>query len=216
MAVKAPKKKYTVEKNEAETQEKIVSFSQAMDAGEDNAITDLWNEMVGGYGKKIAEQVSLLGSSEVSMEEGMSFDLSQTSEKAEEPQAVTEAFREYVRDVKNADIAPEKQKDAHIERKVEEIRIELKQLMKESKQLEATFKSIQVEQKIVNAGTYHENLFDVIRGLIKIARAKVQEGISWAGTAKGKKQQKEYWNMFQKHGTTFGMSHERTVATQTG
>jgi hypothetical protein len=205
-AVKKPK--HTEESIEAKPYGKSVSSSFS-DIGNDTLNT-LWDTLLGGGKKDVSNQ--LFGSGFHDLKPGQEESL----RKQEKMPVRSEAHMEYFRSVKNADIAPKKQQDATVERRVEEIRLEIRQLLKESKQLESTFKSIQIEQKIVNAGTYHENLFDVLRGLIKLARTKVQEGISWAGVARSKKQQKQYWNQFKKHGTTFGLSHERTVATQTG
>jgi hypothetical protein len=46
---------------------------------------------------------------------------------------------------------------------------------------------------------------------------KIEDGRAWLETfAKRKKKKLGYWKMYKKHGTTFGLSHERTIATQTG
>jgi hypothetical protein len=55
-------------------------------------------------------------------------------------------------------------------------------------------------------------MLTVIRG----ARMKVEDSGAWLSTMQGKKGKKNYWAMFKKHGTSFGMSNERQVATQTG
>lgn len=178
-------------------------------------LTDLWKNLIGGSGKNATEQI--FGPTPHArggdLRPGEAMNLRDETKQAA-PRS--EGHMEYFSKIKSADVMPKRQEDASVEKRVEEIRFEIKQLMKTSKQLETTFKSVQIEQKIVNAGKYHETLFDFIKALLRSARVRMEEGLSWSNTAKGKKQQKQYWNMFKKHGTTFGLSNERTVATQTG
>ena len=60
------------------------------------------------------------------------------------------------------------------------------------------------------------NFFEWMLAVIRAAREKVEDSNAWLGTVKGKGAQRNYWNMFKKHGTTFGLSGERAVATQVG
>lgn len=201
------KPKLTHESVEAKPYGKSVSSSFS-DIG-NNTLNTLWENLLGG-GKDASNQ--LFGSSSHDLKPGQAESL----RKQEQAPVRSEAHMEYFRAVKNADIAPQRSLDANVERKVEEIRLEIKKLMATSKQLETTFKSVQVEQKIIKAGKYHETLFDFIKTLLRSARVRMEEGLSWTNATKNKKQQKQYWNQFKKHGTTFGLSNERTVATQTG
>lgn len=203
------KTKHAEESVEAKPYGKSVTSSFS-DIGNDTLNT-LWDSLLGGGKKDIANQI-FGGNSSHDLKPGQAESL----KRQEKTPVRTEAHMEYFRTIKNADIAPRKQLEASVERRVEEIRMEIKQLLATSKQLEATFKTLQVEQKIVKAGKYHETLFDFIKSLLRSARIRMEEGLSWANTSKSKKQQKQYWNQFKKHGTTFGLSHERTVATQTG
>ena len=183
-----------------------------------DVLSDLWNNLVGGTVKTMSEQI--LGASPASraaeLYPGKIIDLQQKRQERAASVPRSEGHMEYFRSIQSADVLPKRQEDASIDRRVEEFRIEIKQLMKTSKQLETTFKSVQVEQRIVKAGRYHENLFDFIKALLRSARIRMEEGLSWSSMTKSKKQQKQYWSMFKKHGTTFGLSNERTVATQTG
>jgi hypothetical protein len=52
--------------------------------------------------------------------------------------------------------------------------------------------------------------------VIRSARQKVEDSQSWMGAVKGKGAKRDYWGMFKKHGTTFGQSGERSVATSVG
>lgn len=172
----------------------------------------LWNDLITGGSKDISSQI--FGSSlSHELKPGQETHLKRPEKKAAH---VSEGHMEYFREVRNADNAPARQAEASTERRVEEIRMEIKKLMSTSKQLEATFKTVQIEQKMVKAGKYHETFLTFILSLLRSARVKMQEGNSWMNTAKSKKQQRQYQNMAKKHGTSFTLNNERTVATQTG
>jgi hypothetical protein len=66
-------------------------------------------------------------------------------------------------------------------------------------------------------GKYHQNFFEWVLIQIQQARVRVEDSSSWLGAVNKKGQgQKGYGGMFKKHGTNFGMSNQRSVATQTG
>ena len=173
----------------------------------------LWKDLLTGSSKDVSAQI-------FGAPKGASHELKPGQEaslkKPEKKKAVTEAHMEYFREIKNADISPRKQEDQAMEQKVEQIRIEIKKLMNASKQLEATFKNVQIEQKVVKAGRYHETLLTFILSLVRSAKVKMEEGASWMNVSKNKKQQRQYQSMAKKHGTSFTLNNERTAATQTG
>lgn len=103
-----------------------------------------------------------------------------------------------------------------ISRKIQEIIIELKRLTISSKELQVEFKEVAIEQRVVNPGKYHTSFFEWVLTAIRLARMKVEDSGAWLSASKGKKAKKDYWSMFKKQGTTFGLSNERVVATQTG
>lgn len=100
--------------------------------------------------------------------------------------------------------------------KIQEIIAELKRLTTSSKVLEVEFKEVAIEQRISNPGKYHVSFFEWMLSVIKQARMKVEDSGAWLTVAKSKQQKRQYWAMFKKHGTSFGLSNERVVATQTG
>lgn len=101
--------------------------------------------------------------------------------------------------------------------KMQEIIIEIKKLTSSSKELAAEFKDVQkMEQIPANAGKYHANFVEWILSMVRGARERVDNAITWTSAMKNKRAQKQYWNLFKKHGTSFGLSGERTMATQTG
>ena len=81
----------------------------------------------------------------------------------------------------------------------------------------AQITKIKVEQLPKKSGIYHIRFFEWLLGVVKQLRMKVEEGRAWLATFTNRKKKKMgYWNMYKKHGTTFGLSHERTLSTQTG
>ena len=100
--------------------------------------------------------------------------------------------------------------------KIQEIIIELKRLTSTSKVLQVEFKEIAIEQRISKPGKYHQSFFEWMLSVIRQARIKVEDSGAWLAVAKNKHAKRQYWAMFKKHGTSFGLSNERIVATQTG
>lgn len=76
---------------------------------------------------------------------------------------------------------------------------------------------IKVEQLPPKTGIYYIHFLEWMLATVKQLRMKVEDGRAWLETfSKRKKKKLGYWKMYKKHGTTFGLSHERTLATQTG
>lgn len=105
-----------------------------------------------------------------------------------------------------------------ITRMVEDIKVELEKLLAATKELQKEAAKEPLLAAPQNAGKYHANFFEWLLIMLRQARAKVEDGSAWmhAMNSKGQKKGGSYWNMFKKHGTSFGMSNERNVATQTG
>ena len=101
-----------------------------------------------------------------------------------------------------------------LQRTLDQIIFELKQLAASSKELQIQFKEVVVEQRIEKPGKYHLTFFSFILSLIRDAKEKIEDSGAWLAASKGKARKKGYWGMFKQHGTSFGLSNERTVATQ--
>lgn len=178
-----------------------------------DVLSTLWNDLLTGGSKDVSTQLFGGSSHSQELQPGQEMSLKKQEKKSTQP---TEAHMEYFREVKNADVSPARQADMATEKRVDDIRREIKQLMQATKELSSTFKSAQIEQQVVKAGTYHETLLTFILFLVRSAKVKIQEGSSWLNVAKSKKQQRQYQSMAKKHGTSFTLSNERTTATQTG
>lgn len=111
-------------------------------------------------------------------------------------------------------IASETQRE--LSREIKEILEELKRIITSSKDLEIAFADISTTEQIINPGEYHKSFFELLLSIVKEARLKVEDSGAWLAMFKSKKAKRNYWEMFKKHGTTFGLSNERVVATQTG
>lgn len=135
------------------------------------------------------------------------------SEKPRKPEI--RAHIDYAREISDTERFS-KQEMREMDQQVKQIMDELKKLIQSSHILQVEFAEVAVEAKPVEVGKYHLNFFEWMLIVIRNAREKVENSGAWLSTVKGKGEKKGYWGMFKKHGTTFGMSNERSVATQTG
>jgi len=127
-----------------------------------------------------------------------------------------EAAIDYHRDIVKNRERMSKHETQEMQRNIEQIKVELSRLVASSQMLKMEFSDITVQQAIPNIGQYHVNFFEWILTVIRSARQKVEDSNSWMGAVKGKGAKRDYWGMFKQHGTTFGLSGERAVATQVG
>lgn len=105
-----------------------------------------------------------------------------------------------------------------VNKKIDQIRIELQQLSKEIVFLDTSTQAV-IEQELVDPGTYHLNFFEKLLSFIRHMKKRVVESRHWASLQSQRSQAKShYWKMANKKvgGTQFSQSQERTVATQTG
>lgn len=103
--------------------------------------------------------------------------------------------------------------------KIEQILDELKKIVATTKELQVQFREVAVEQITVKPGRYHESFFEWMLSIVRSARAKVEDSGAWLSAAKGKHAKKGmYWTNADEKvgGTSFSLSSERVVATQTG
>jgi hypothetical protein len=184
-----------------------------------DAAKNAWDQMLGGSGKSVLEQMLGKSSNENRLIEGQEFILpsKKTHEKTREskPQ-ITEEFVEYKRSVINAERPAEAKTEMEIKRAVEQIQAEIKRLSQTSKLVERTAKDATAEKAPVKPGRYHLSFFEFVLGVLRDATRKLEDTVHFGAVFTSKKQQSKYWNAYKKHGTQFGLSGERTVSTQTG
>ena len=69
----------------------------------------------------------------------------------------------------------------------------------------------------MDPGIYHVNFFERLRSILKVLREQIDDSRTWLALSAQRKQKKlGYWGMFKKHGTSFGLSNERSIATSAG
>ncbi len=199
----------------------------------DSATNDVIKAGAGDFFKQLLD-FSLLSDSASQSEEQPSHDKSEkveifsasklqkskeapTSKKSAERQPQrAEAAIEYHRDIHKSREKASKMEVRDINQRMQEIMVELRKLVNSSKNLQMQFVEVAVEQTTPDPGEYHVNFFEWMLSVVRLARQKVEDSNAWLSTVKSKSKKAGYWGMFKKHGTTFGLSNERVVATQTG
>ncbi len=104
---------------------------------------------------------------------------------------------------------------AMVKQQIDAVRAELKAI---AGSIQSLNKEIQnaVNEVPVMPGIYHVNFFDRLKSMLQVLREQIDDSRSWLAMSGSKKQKKGYWGMYKKHGTTFGLSNERSLATQAG
>lgn len=106
--------------------------------------------------------------------------------------------------------------DQETKLQVKSLQNEIQQLVKASGQLSKEVE-IAAFQLPAESGKYHILFFERLRNLIKSLRNQVQESSQWlAEFNKKSKRKNSYWNQAKKKGTSFTLSVDRNVSTQTG
>lgn len=173
------------------------------------SIHDAWDQILGTQEKTSSEHPQ-----KGEMKPGETINLKQKSEH--KPRPHIEAGIDYRREIIHGTEMSERRNTKELESKLQEIVIELKRLASSSKVLQAEFKEVTVDQRITKPGKYHVNFFEWVLTVVRAARMRVEDSGAWLSAMKSKKKNKGYWEQFKKKGTSFALSNERNVATQTG
>ncbi len=105
--------------------------------------------------------------------------------------------------------------DMQTKQQIEAIRVELKAIAQSLKGLHQEVLTA-VETAPVDPGIYHLNFFEQLRSFLKLLRVQLEDSRSWLHASNSRKKKLGYWGMYKKHGTTFGLSNERSLATSAG
>lgn len=108
-----------------------------------------------------------------------------------------------------------KQEEQGLAQKIEAVRSELKALSVSIKKFNAEVDKA-VSEVPVHPGIYHLTFLERLRTVIKHLRQNIDNSSMWLSAHSGRKKKMGFWGMYKKHGTTFGLSHERSLATQAG
>lgn len=105
--------------------------------------------------------------------------------------------------------------EINLKQQIEAVRMELKGIADSLKNLHQDVQKT-INEVPVEPGVYHINFFARLRSLLKILREQIDDSRTWLNLSTGRKKKMGYWGMLKKHGTTFGLSGERAIATQAG
>ncbi len=172
----------------------------------EGSVHDAWDQMVSAPGATEANK-----SGDLSAGEELSL------EKLEKQVVqITDQGREYVKEVIRASEISTKNDSQETEVRMQEILIEIKSLTKSSKQLERKVAVEVIEQGIADPGVYHMNFLDRVLSSLRDVRETVEDSLAWFNALRSKKASRQYGALAKKKGTSFTLSSERVVATQTG
>lgn len=105
--------------------------------------------------------------------------------------------------------------ESQTRQQIEAIRQELKAIAASLKGLRQEVATA-VESAPVDPGIYHINFYEQLRSFLHVLRVQIEDSRSWLHASNSKKKKMGYWGMYKKHGTTFGLSNERSLATSAG
>lgn len=110
----------------------------------------------------------------------------------------------------------QRQTENQIRQLLHELAVEVKKLEAQTSELTKDVRKVTVESLPTNPGAYHLNFIDAVMLMLRDLRKSVSESRQWLALSMKKKNQKGYWAMFKKHGTSFAMSEERAIASANG
>ena len=171
-------------------------------------------DVVGGFVKDTGKQFELIIGQEVQINKTQQSQI--VEQPAENKPQVSMEHMEYFRSIQNVDRAPETRTEQQVSQAVEQIRMEIKKLIATSRIVERTVKDAGADKAPIKAGRYHLNFFEFVLSVLREATHKLEDTSSMGAVFTSKKQQSKYWNSYKSHGTSFGLSGERSTATQTG
>lgn len=183
---------------------------QTADLGRSAINLDNWDQYLG-----IADIEEKQKKHAGDLQEGQELNLKDLKRENKE-KAHIEPGLEYVREIVHAGERAVRGENQEIEAQLREIMAEVKKLADSSKELQAQFKDVAIEQHVATPGKYHKSFFTWMLSMIRLARQKVEDSGAWLAAMQSKKKSREYGSMAKKHGTTFSLSNERVVATQVG
>lgn len=211
------RKKHYINQNKIESQRSTSGVVQQISNTAKDMGSDMWSQILNPM---VSERN---GSQEVKgdLVEGQEVTLSKSANgtqaiEKKAPVLNIEPGIDYRREILHVERKTLHRQTQEITTKIQEIIIELKRLTATSKVLQVEFKEVATEQRITKPGKYHQTFFEWMLSVIRQARIKVEDSGAWLAVAKSKHAKRQYWAMFKKHGTSFGLSNERVVATQTG
>lgn len=144
---------------------------------------------------------------------GQELDLAQVKREVHE---ITEQGQDYVREIIHAGKNAGAENSREIQVKIQEILIEIKQLAKSAKEVQAQVEVISIEQTTQDKGAYHVSFLEQMLEFLRDTRLNVEDSLAWFKSLRSKKAARQYGVLAKKHGAQFMLSNERAAVTQTG
>ncbi len=176
----------------------------------ENSISSAWKQLLSStenVDKKTSQMQNMAGD----LQEGEEINFSRS-----ERQVDIEPGINYREEVLHFEKKTMQMEQGHLSQRVEQIMIELKQLSKSVKQLEAQAKDVDMGLIPQVIGKYHENFFEFILSSLRSARIKIEDSSNWLNAVGKKASKKGYWGNAKKHGTSYTLSADRAVSQQVG
>lgn len=203
-------------------------FSSAVNSQFDGAATDMWSQLLGNKDKQPShaptsgdlqpgqaiELGTIFGFKKADHTAPQNAAEHQTIES--KPAPYIEAGIDYRREILHGTERINSQEKNELVQKIQQIMAELERIAASSQIIEAEVKVITTDTRIQSPGKYHVTFLEWMLQVVRNARMKVEDSGAWLAAMKSKKGEKSYWNQFKKHGTSFGLSNERNVATSVG
>ncbi len=177
------------------------------------------DDVVKGVAKNIHDQLINSSKTQSPPEQDPNFDFSQWLNLDEEKiaQENFQKGRQYERRQINhhQEQVVFSSQDRQIQKEIQEVRQELQLLIQTIGKVQQDIETA-VVQEVVDPGIYHLNFFKKLASWLRIVRKSLQEGELWLEMWHSRSKQSAYWNGVKKSGTSFMLSGERSVVTQTG
>lgn len=183
-----------------------------------NSIVESLRDLGTGVGKSVAKDVV----GKVATDALTSLFGQPTGGDLKPPQATVEAYPErgplrppFRRPEVYQPMTPVHREEVGMKEKLESVRMELKTLAASIKRFGSDVEQA-IEDIPAHPGIYHLNFLERLRGVIMAIRQNIEDSGSWLALWTSRKKKKQYWGLYKKHGTSFGLSSERNVSTQAG
>lgn len=186
-----------------------------------DSILEALRDLSGGVGKTVAKDVvGKVGSDALTsvfgtLQQGEPMNIPDRKAQPEpKPERFYPSFMQpEVRPVAPRPVIHEDQQK--IAQQIESVRHELKAIAASIQSLNTEIGKA-VREVPVNPGVYHANFFERLKSILTVLREQIDDSRSWLTMHTSRKKKMGYWGMYKKHGTTFGLSNERSIATSAG
>jgi hypothetical protein len=122
----------------------------------------------------------------------------------------------YTAEIIHAERRVTQETNREVKTTVQEILLELKRIKGMSKEIESQFRDVDTINMPEAPGKYHINFFEWVLSVVRNARMKIEDSKAWLTSVRGKSARKQHWTTNKNQGTQFGLSAERSSATQVG